>query len=574
MSVLSLYPKNTFSLAVVTLLGLISLISPALAQNEQSDFTVQDLKQTVVTPVDSSDAVLRKQLVLLVESIEESKLALTALRNQISASQSETELAVLIEREKELVEELTEHRRRFEQLATGAVDISMFERTVDEDFSWHDELKDIFRPLIMEVKKLTERPRQIEKLRSQREITQEQLNAARFARQQVESTLRKASSLEVQQSLVALKGKWEKRSESLERELTLLDYQLDERINSGEGKSVSIARSFMNFVTGRGLNILIAILAFVLTFFLFRFFSSQLEKWISKGQATESRVFARITHVVFQVLTVLISIFALMTVLYILGDWLILTLLLIVLVGVAFALRNSLPRYVDEVRLLLNVGAVREGERVIYNDIPYNVSRINIYSDLVNPVLSGGRLKLPLRELSPLISRRWHSKEPWFPSKAGDWVILGDDTYGEVVMQTPELVQLKMVGGASKQYVTSDYLGNAPLNLSEGFGLFVTFGLDYGIQEIITTEAIEKMQAYLSEAIKHSEFAEYTLSSLVEFQEAGASSLDLSLRFTFNKGAAPFYYRLKRFVQRRAVDACNEFGYVIPFQQLTVHLEK
>ena len=544
------------------------------ADQNQTELSTQTLQETIVNPVDTSDAVLRKQLKLLVESIEESKLALQSIRQQIAESQSEAELASLIEREKEVVDELREHRRRFEQLATGAVDISMFERTVEEDFSWHDELKDIFRPLIMEVKKLTERPRQIEKLRSQREITDQQLNAARFARQQVEDTASKASTLEVQQSLAALKEKWQKRADNLERELTLIDFQLEERLNSEEGQGVSIARAFMNFITGRGFNILIAILVFIITFFIFRFLSAQVEKWISRGQDSDSRFIARITHVVLQVLTVLISVFALMMVLYMLGDWLILTLLLIILVGVAFALRNSLPRYVDEVRLLLNVGAVREGERVVYGGIPYNVSRINIYSDLVNPVLSGGRLRLPLKEITPLISRRWHSKEPWFPSKSGEWVILDDDTFGEIIMQTPELVQMGLVGGARKQYQTSDYLSNSPVNLSSGFGLFVTFGLDYGIQDIITSEAIEKIEAYLRSCIETSEFAEWNRNVGVEFQEAGASSLDLSLRFGFEGDAAPFYYKLKRLVQRSAVDACNEFGYVIPFQQLTVHLEK
>ena len=106
-----------------------------------------------------------------------------------------------------------------------------------------------------------------------------------------------------------------------------------------------------------------------------------------------------------------------MTVLYVLGDWLILAIIMVFLVGVLFALRNSLPRYMHEVRLLLNLGPVREGERVIYQSLPWRVSRLNIYSSLVNPSLTGGIIRLPLSEMLQLVSRRWSRDEPWFSNE-------------------------------------------------------------------------------------------------------------------------------------------------------------
>jgi hypothetical protein len=41
-----------------------------------------------------------------------------------------------------------------------------------------------------------------------------------------------------------------------------------------------------------------------------------------------------------------------------------------------------LPSFIREVMLLLNIGAVREGERVVYNGIPWLVKTLNLYQYL------------------------------------------------------------------------------------------------------------------------------------------------------------------------------------------------
>jgi hypothetical protein len=79
--------------------------------------------------------------------------------------------------------------------------------------------------------------------------------------------------------------------------------------------------------------------------------------------------------------------------------------------------------FVREVTLLLNLGAVREGERVMYNGIPWLVRSLNFYTRLVNPELEGGDIRLPLRDFHDLRSRSFDANEPWFPTRLNDWVI-------------------------------------------------------------------------------------------------------------------------------------------------------
>jgi len=525
------------------------------------------------TNTNSVSANVIEQIRRLVEDISESRKLIQNIDQQLVTAKLESDIKQLNDRKRTAQQYLKERLYTFEEISTGAVDLGLFEEASSENFNWQEELKDILKPALFELKKITEKPRQIEKLRSDKTAVQTRIEAAELAIKEIEALINAVDSKKIKQPLETLLKDWQQRRDNLRGEAQLIDFQLNEKVNSGESRSEAIANALKSFFTGRGLNLLLAFLAFLLTFIALRYISHLLERRISRGQDKEKRFAARLVHVIFQVLTVLLSLLVLMLTLYVLSDWLILTLLIIVLVGVAFALRNSLPRYIDEARLLLNIGAVREGERVIYNGLPWKVSRLNIYSDLVNPLLTGGRLRLPMSEMLQLISRRWSRNEPWFPCKPGDYIVMDDDTYGCVELQTPEQVQLKALGGSIKTYATTDFITRTPRNLSGGFGLFVSFGLDYGLQSTITTSVVGQLKEYLSNAFYESHYKEYLDVLDVEFDEAASSSLNMKIITLFSGDAAKEYFSLKRFIQSSAVEACNNQGWTIPFNQLTVHTD-
>jgi len=111
------------------------------------------------------------------------------------------------------------------------------------------------------------------------------------------------------------------------------------------------------------------------------------------------------------------------------------------------------------------------------------------------------------------------------------------------------------------------------LNLKGDFGIQLIFGVDYGHQEIVLSEVISNFKTHVQTRL-HEEFEadkDDFQAMAVEFNSAGASSLDVRI-FLKCKGKLasrkPFFERkLNSFL----VEACNKFGYVIPFNQLTVH---
>ena len=58
---------------------------------------------------------------------------------------------------------------------------------------------------------------------------------------------------------------------------------------------------------------------------------------------------------------------------------------------------------------------------------------------------------------------------------------------------------------------------------------------------------------------------------LVEFQAAGANSLDYHIYLILDGCAAKSFYKAQRLVQHACVEACNREDWVIPFTQIAVH---
>lgn len=263
-----------------------------------------------------------------------------------------------------------------------------------------------------------------------------------------------------------------------------------------------------------------------------------------------------------------------MSVLYVRGDWVLLGIMLILLIGAGWALQKSLPGYLTETRLMLNLGAVREGERLIFEGLPWRVEALNFYATLVNPLLQGGILRIPVRRLVDHYSRTFDSGEPWFPTRVGDYVMLDDNTFGQVLVQSPESVQLQ-VFGAVKTYCVADYLTRNPRDLTlQGFTVAVTFGgFDHTHQGDATREIQAKLEHTFRDGLARSMAAAHLTSFRLEFKEAGASSLDfLAIAAFAGAAAADGYFALQRLLQRIAVDTGNEHGLVIPFNQITVHM--
>lgn len=507
----------------------------------------------------------------LVSTIAEAREDVAALRKQLQGTDDELERERIRAELNRLAADIESLQSAWEMWATGGVDTQMFTPKPDQKFDWREELQSVFEPIVVELRRLTERPRKIERLRSEQAFYQQRFAAAESALKSIVDYKTKAPTAELAAAFAALEARWQKRRDDLQSRLQLTNFELEELLAPSRPAEEKAGEALQELLSGRLVNLLLALLAAALSYgglwLLNRAYSQYM---LRRGR--KRPFLARAAHLAFLLTALILALFAAMAVLYVRGDWILLGLLLIVLVGAALTLQRSLPGYLKEAKVLLNIGPVREGERVIYNGLPWKVQALNMYSTLVNPLLRGGRVLLPVSELSNLVSRRYEEGEPWFPSRENDFVVLSDSTYGRVLQQTPELVQLR-VAGAIKTYPAGAFLDQQPQNLSlEGFAVMTTFGVDYQHQGEVTEAIRASLEAYIRERLRASPYGGYLKDVLVDFNAAAASSLDFFLWAAFTGEAAEFYYRIRRLLQRLAVEACNAHGWVIPFNQVTLHM--
>lgn len=473
-----------------------------------------------------------------------------------------------IEDRRQRVEEL---QRDFSVLAAGIDRESFFEQSA-EAFDWREELEGVFAPVILEIKAASAHPREVESLRSELAVSDKRLPAIEDALTSLQRLAEGNDSEVVGAELEELTEYWTRQRDELTTHYASTQQRLEEKEREELGLGHATAEILRIFFRKRFTNLLIALLVFVAIFLVLRALHRLARRYM-KGNVSHSRqLLVRLIDIAYYVFTISAAILGLLVVFYLSADWILLTLAVLILVGAIWAMRSAVPIFFEQVKLLLNVGAVREGERMRYQGIPWKVVSLNFFTELENPALRGGFYRLPLKDLVGLRSRPLIEKEPWFPSQMGDWVIANDGTYGEVVEQTPEVVVLSTVRGSHKHYPTVDYLEQHPKNLSSNaFSVNHTVGLDYRYRNIVNTEIVDKLKQGIQEGFTRQPYGEHLMQVIVEFKEMGASSLDIITIAKFKGGAASEYWEIGWKLQQLALDVCNENDWEIPFPQMVLH---
>ncbi len=377
---------------------------------------------------------------------------------------------------------------------------------------------------------------------------------------------------QVQKQVIALQPEWSNVEKRLRSKLELAKSELAQ-LESQEVSLVESSKdSLRTFFRNRGLYLIIAVMTFVAILLAFRLLyrvAASLSVRFTK-QPEERSLQMRLLYIIFQVLSILFAIVGLFFVLYLAEDWFLLSMAIIFFLGLAWTIRQGLPRLWQQARLMLNIGSVRENERLILHGVPWKVTTINVFCKLVNPSLDI-ELRVPIENLIGLVSRPWNPEEPWFPCKKGDWVVVGGNARGKVVSLSHEQVELIERGGRRIFYTTEEFLGACPANLSRNFRLRVVFGISYNLQEKATAEIPAMLKEYLNLRMKEEGYLDKCLSLQVEFMQASTSSLDLLILGDFEGGVADISKRIDRAIQKWCVECCTKNNWEIPFPQLTVH---
>lgn len=459
---------------------------------------------------------------------------------------------------------------RIEVLAAGMTGAE-FEGEEEAPVDFDSEIKSLLEPLLALIKDATENAREIERLKRAIGAARTKERTARGALENVHSLLDEAAGDEVVVAeLSRLRGAWEERASDASHAVESLEHQLEERMSNRGARQAEANEAASAFFRDRGLSLLFGVTTFIVALTVLRFLHRiivRLRGGDKRGRSFKRRLF----DLVYAILTVVIATVAMLAVFNARHDWLLLGLASLLLLTVAWVGLKLVPGMIEQVTLLLNLGAVQEGERVLFEGVPYRVKRLDFYTDLDNPMLDGARITLPVRTLCGLHSRPSGDKEPWFPTSKGDMVMLSDGIRGRVVSQSPEHVEIAVPGGSHVTYSTQDFLAEKPKNISLGYRAEVTFGLSYSHQAEATGEIIDALEAHVQEGLGKLVPAEQLVGVSVEVLEAADSAIVYEVEADLDGAAAPRMEAVERELARLCVEAATRNGWEIPFPQMVVH---
>jgi hypothetical protein len=555
-------PINSLLLVLSLFLGIHSMPLFALTEAEDAEAVVADAgMQDVLTTLDS-----------LIRLQAELKVDIKVLLKRLESAQTATEKKDIQAQLDKLEVDLQTANRNLKEIAAGA-DITTLRAVKEKEFNLQEELFSLLRPALKEMKDMTSHVRQKSDLKDKIAYYHEKLPVAELAVANVTHLLAENENEPLEKYLQGILADWQKQLTVIQSELRSSELQLD-KLERSEASLAEASQSYLkSFFQKRGLFLTQAVLVVVVILLLSRLSYRVMVKLVPGYRAQHRSFRIRLLDLMHRVITVLLAILGPMVVFYVVEDWVLFSLGILLLLGVGLTLRRALPRYWQQVQLFLNVGTVREGERIDLDGLPWRVQQINIFSMLNNPIADLNQ-RVRIDDLVDLKSRPAKREEPWFPCKRDDWVMLSDGMRGKVIAISPELVQMIERGGAHRTYQTAEFLALSPLNLSTNFRLKESIGITYNLQQESVTTIPDILRSHIEKRVADEGYAEQLLNLRVEFERANTSSLDIVVIADFDGSLADIYNRLRRSIQRWCVEACTENNWEIPFTQMTLHQAK
>lgn len=512
-------------------------------------------------------------LSIIKNNLEQTKNLVHAKENQVKEEKDEKRKIILLSDLKRLNERYSKIKLN---LISTITNIKVDEIKNDDQPTKRDllnELQTLLAPALDTIQRISARPRKIEKLKNEIEQLEQKRNLADEALKNLDNI---THSDEFKPLLSDLEGYLEEAKfnvNDLKQELLIAEDKFKGELNNltRDDKSVFEASTEMlkKFFSNKGKHLGYSIFVFIFSLWIFRQFRTKIinrflenrpDQWYVKPVNALYGLFSFMTSTTLSLIT-----------LYVVGDWILVTFFILAFTSAVWASKDYIHKYLAQGRLILNLGTIKEGELVIYRDLPWKVKNISFVTTFENEFLDTTEIRIEIGEIFKMHSRKILLNERWFPTKAGDWVILNDQTFGKVSLQTVEQVIIEMFGGHKKHYLTLNYLQQNPINLSHGYSVSFIFGIDYNTQNKISS-IISTLKTKLLTKIKTLNIP--AIDPDLEFHSAGESSLNLLVSANFLGNYANHRFKFERDLQLIMTEICSEESINIPFKQMVIHMDE
>lgn len=530
--------------------------------------SAQDDTQTQSEAGDDRAAEALQNLRRLIASRQAREIEREAIRAQGPAeldAEAKAEALVSITAE---IDELT---TQIGAVATGVSD-TQFRNQQAQTFDLNLELQALVEPFVAMMRDATDNARQIERLRRSLAEARRKQALAEQARETLEPVRAQADDETLIATLDEMDALWERRASAAADRANALDQQLDDRLSDRGESRAAANEAASGFFKDRGLSLVYGLGAFVGVFLAMRLLHRS-AVWLRQKRRIRRSFTTRMVNLIFTAFTFVIATGAMLAVFNARNDWLLLGIFGVMLLALAWAGIKMIPGAMEQVTLLLNLGAVQEDERVLIDGVPYRVRKLDFYTDFENPDLEGADYTLPVRALIGLHSRPSGPDEPWFPTRKNDWVRLADETYGRIVSQSPEMVEIEIPGGSQVTYSTADFMAAQPENLRDGFRAEITFGIGYKHQAEAAGAIMAALKGIIWEGLLNIVPAIQLRAVDIQMLEAGDNAIIYEVEADLTGAAAPMLEDVERELTRLCVQACSDNGWDIPFPQMVVHRE-
>ena len=504
--------------------------------------------------VDNAGSILR--------AVDEVEQEIEQKKQDLAAARTEEEKTSISEEIKKLIERKSNLQRDFSLTTTG-IDTAALDEKTTKKINVEEELDKVLSPLIVGLTKFTEPARRIEFLRSNIAYYEQHVPKMREGIAQLDVLLGEARDNKVKTKLTEEKTYWENQEKEFSTKLEVVKQQLIEL----ENRKLSPADAFHYFVQAifskRGMNIMFSLLLFVVVLVAMLLLRRLIRMLNPFCYIPRLHFIASLFDVFLYLLAFVVATLTLMVSLYAAGEILALLIVVVIVFGMIWVARDTLPKFFEQIKLLLGYGPVRQGERVIHDGIPWLVESIGIYSYLKNPLLTGGTLRLPVKDLVGMRSRPCDERESWFPCKEGDYVLINYKDWRQVIQQTPQRVKFEWYK-MEESMPTSSFLAQKIFNLSDTpFWVGGTLYIAYDHRFIVFDEIVKQLGAFLEEEFKKLPFAEYLLCPWVDCAEMTDTSLGVMAWVQVRPEAAFKYGAIQMEVVKICMRAANKFGWEI-----------